>query len=214
MFTLYLKVKIMDSNKYLDDLQEIKKLMNHSSRFLSLSGVSGIMAGIYALAGAGIGYWLLGKQVYRFDLHNKSNQVLIIQLISVALIVAFLTLVTAYYLTRKKAVKKGESVWNDTTKIMLFHFVVPMLTGGIFGLILLYHNHYGIIAPITLIFYGLALVNASKYTLDTVKYLGLSEIIIGLIAAIFTGYGLYFWAFGFGILHIIYGIVMYRKETN
>jgi len=97
---------------------------------------------------------------------------------------------------------------------MLIHFLIPLVTGGIFGLILLNHEHYGILAPISLIFYGLALVNTSKFTLDTVKYLGISEIIVGLLSAIYVGYGLLFWAIGFGILHIIYGGIMYLKEEK
>jgi hypothetical protein len=41
--------------------------------------------------------------------------------------------------------------------------------------------------------------------------LGICEIGLGLIASIYMGYGLLFWAVGFGVLHIIYGIVMYMK---
>ena len=122
--------------------------------------------------------------------------------------------ITAFILTSQRAKRNGEKIWDAATKLMLIHFLFPLVTGGIFGLILLVHEHFGIIAPITLIFYGLALVSASKYTLDTIKYLGISEIIVGLIAAYYVGYGLYFWAFGFGVLHIVYGMVMYLKERR
>jgi hypothetical protein len=145
-------------------------------------------------------------------MYSSDNVQLVIELFGIALTVAFFAILTAYLLSRKKAIKSGERIWNETTKLLLIHFLIPLITGGIFGLILLFHEHYGIIAPITLIFYGLALVNASKFTLDTVKYLGISEIIVGLIAAYFVGYGIYFWGFGFGILHIIYGSVMYYRE--
>ena len=94
---------------------------------------------------------------------------------------------------------------------MLFNFMIPLITGGIFSLTLLSQGFYGFVAPATLIFYGLALVNGGKHTLNDIKYLGLSEIAVGLVALYFVGYGLLFWAFGFGILHIIYGTVMYFK---
>jgi hypothetical protein len=55
------------------------------------------------------------------------------------------------------------------------------------------------------------LINASKYTFNDIRYLGFCEIILGLGAAVYVGYGLYFWALGFGILHIIYGAMMYYK---
>jgi hypothetical protein len=78
-------------------------------------------------------------------------------------------------------------------------------------MILLLKGYIGIVAPLTLIFYGLALVNASKYTLSEVRWLGLTQILLGLAAAHFIGYGLVFWALGFGLVHILYGLVMHYK---
>jgi hypothetical protein len=204
----------MNTNKYLNDLQEIKSLMSKSTKFLSLSGMSGIMAGVYALIGSAIAYYLLDKQVLYLRSYTLDNTLLIVKLLVIAFVVLVLAIATAFYFTRKKALKLGVKMWDDTTKLLLIHFSIPLITGAVFGLILLKHEHFGIIAPISLIFYGLALLNASKFTLDTVKYLGISEIIVGLIAAYFVGYGLYFWAFGFGILHIIYGLMMYSNEKK
>ena len=62
-----------------------------------------------------------------------------------------------------------------------------------------------------LIFYGLALINSSKYTFFEIRYLGIAEIVLGLIASVFVSSGLILWAAGFGLLHIIYGIIMYYK---
>jgi len=204
----------MTNKNYLDDINEIKNLMNSSSRFLSLSGLSGVLVGIYALIGSFYAYTLLENKTVYIRMTSSENAALVLKLLLIAIIVALLAIITAIILTRKKALENKEKIWDQTTRRMLVHFLIPLVTGGIFGLILLNHEHYGIIAPITLIFYGLALVNTSKYTLDTVKYLGISEIIVGLLAAIYVGYGLFFWAFGFGVLHIVYGTIMYFKEKN
>jgi len=76
-------------------------------------------------------------------------------------------------------------------------------------------GYYELIAPCCLIFYGLALVNGSKYTLGEVKYLGYGQVVLGIMNLWLLGYGLYFWAAGFGILHIIYGTLMWWKyERN
>jgi hypothetical protein len=72
-------------------------------------------------------------------------------------------------------------------------------------------KQYDLIPAASLIFYGLALINGSKYTLGEVRYLGFAQLITGFIALWFVGSGLYFWAFGFGILHIIYGVAMWWK---
>ncbi|MBA3986010.1 MAG: hypothetical protein H0X63_05435, partial [Flavobacteriales bacterium] len=74
--------------------------------------------------------------------------------------------------------------------------------------------HYGLTASLMLIFYGLALINASKYTLGNIKYLGYAQITIGLICAAFPGYGFWFWVLGFGLFHIIYGALMYVQEKK
>ena len=205
----------MSDKDYLKDITEIKDMMNKSSRFISLSGLSGILAGLYALIGAYLAKFILTNYNY---LSQRKNPMDIDQtqfkLIVIAVVVAFLSIVTAFILTRRKAKQQGTSIWDSTTKRLLFNFLTPLITGGIFSLILLDQGFYGFVAPATLIFYGLALFSASKYTFGNVKYLGIAEIILGLISMNYIGYGLYFWAIGFGILHIIYGTLMYFKNDK
>jgi general stress protein CsbA len=197
----------MENKDYLQDLSLIKNMMNRSSRFISLSGFSGVLAGSYALIGA----WFSNQYITEFvkngsyaAIHRTMN---ILWFIAIA--VAFSSILTAYILTSRRARKNGEKIWDVSTKNLLLAFLTPLVSGGIFGLLVLNHGYYGLIAPITLIFYGLALINASKYTLGTVKYLGISEVVVGLFASYYLGYGLQFWALGFGVLHIIYGAIMY-----
>lgn len=196
---------------YFKDISEIKDLMNKSSRFISLSGLSGILAGCYALTGATIAYLFLFPDPNEYlALDETKFQLLIVDL---ALVAGF-SIVTAIILTMKKAKNNGEKIWDATTQRLLLNFLIPLVSGGIYILIQAYQQHYGLSAALMLIFYGLALVNASKFTIGNVKYLGYSEIILGLICAAFPGYGLYFWALGFGVLHIVYGALMYRAEKR
>ncbi len=197
----------MDSSKYLDDISEIKNMMSRSSRFISLSGLSGILAGIYALIGAYIAYLILYPSDWKFD----SYQDIQMALLAVATAVALLAIITAALLTFRKAKKSGESIWNTSSKRLLANFLIPLLTGGIFVLLLIRLEYWIMIAPSTLIFYGMACLNASKYTLRDVRYLGITVIILGLLSAYFTGYGLFFWAAGFGVCHILYGSLMHFK---
>ena len=202
---------IMEEKNYLKDISEIKNMMNRSSRFISLSGLSGIFAGLYAIAGAIIAYFFLFPQQNEYIILSSWNfKMLIILLVSVAV----LSFVTAYLLTTKKAKKNQEKIWDTTTKRLLIHFLIPLITGGIYIIIKLNSQHYGLTASLMLIFYGLALVNASKYTLGDIKYLGYIEIILGLICAALPGYGFWFWFIGFGVLHIVYGSIMYLNEKK
>ncbi|OAD90155.1 hypothetical protein A7A78_08035 [Aequorivita soesokkakensis] len=201
----------MSNQDYLKDISEIKNLMNRSSRFISLSGLSGIFAGVYAIIGAAIAYiYLFPKPGEFLTLHSWNFKLLLALLASVAI----LSVVTAYLLTTQKAKKNNEKIWDATTRRLLINFLIPLITGGIYIIIKLNSQHYGLTASLMLIFYGLALVNASKYTIGNVKYLGYAEITIGLICAALPGYGLWFWLLGFGLFHIIYGSIMYIKERK
>lgn len=207
----------MNKEKYLQDLSEIKQMMNRSSRFISLSGLAGVFAGCYAIIGAIIAEILISKTatIYRegYDTFTESTPRtrLIIELFVIAIVVLVLAIGTAVFLTTRKASKNGQEIWDNTSKRLLINFFIPLAAGGIFCLVLLQYGILGLIAPSMLLFYGLALIHISKYTFSDLKGLGYANVILGLIATQFIAYGLYFWAAGFGVFHIIYGIWMYNK---
>ncbi|WP_040278870.1 hypothetical protein [Psychroserpens damuponensis] len=204
----------MESKNYLQDISDIKSMMHKSSRFLSISGLSGILAGIYALIGAYLGYRIIyANNIITVDGYRSLilTQDHLIQIFIIASSVVLLAMITGIILSFYKAKKQNESLWDSTSKRLLINFCIPLVTGGLFILILMTKGGYPYVAPLTMIFYGLALINASKYTLGYVRSLGLTMIITGLIATYFLGYGLVFWAFGFGICHIFYGTIMHFK---
>ncbi|NEV93741.1 hypothetical protein G3567_06205 [Psychroflexus sp. YR1-1] len=187
---------------YLNDLTEIRSLMERSSKFLSLTGFSGILAGVYALAGVYVAY------IWIYD-SDKSADVL--SIFSLGVLILVLALSTAVVLSQKKSAKNGERLWNPVAKRLVMNLAIPLVSGGIFILILFLKDRLELIAPAMLIFYGMALANAGKFTFEEVKFFGIIEILLGLIAAYYTDYGLLFWAIGFGFMHIVYGIYMHWK---
>jgi hypothetical protein len=203
----------------LETLQDIKRMMERSSRFISLSGLSGIAAGICALVGAWFASNELGSYYKGYEINHgyvgDNFQDLKLRLLIIALAVLAAALVSAFYFTWRKARHNKLPVWDLAAKRLTINMLIPLVTGGLFILALYQYDEWQFIAPGCLIFYGLALVNASKYTLTDVRYLGLSQILLGLINTQFHEMGLYFWAAGFGLLHIIYGFVMWWKyEKN
>ncbi|MGI4752033.1 MAG: hypothetical protein ACRYFB_15475 [Janthinobacterium lividum] len=199
----------MEDKDLLAEISSIKNIMERSTRFISLSGLSGVMAGIYALIGAGLAYYLI--YVDTSGEYADYDQSLIGKLFLIASVVLILSIATGIWLTFRKAAKKGQRVWSQSSKSLMISGALPLLTGGCFVLILFSQGHYGIIAAGCLIFYGLALVAASQYTYGDVKWLGICEIGLGLLATLLPGFGLYFWATGFGLLHILYGTIMHFK---
>jgi uncharacterized membrane protein YidH (DUF202 family) len=205
-----------EEQDYIQDIAEMRSMMERSSRFLSLSGFAGIMAGIYALAGAFIVYKVFHFNPDQLAYDSQPEGILpagLLPVIFVGLGVLVLAIGTAIFLSSKKAHKRQEKVWNSTTKRLVYHMAVPLVAGGLLVLILIAKGFIGLIAPCTLLFYGLALYNASKFTYEEVKGLGLINIVLGLAGCYFVQYGLLCWAAGFGLAHIIYGIYLhYRYE--
>jgi len=202
-------------NKYIEDLKEIKDIMNRSSRFISLSGLSGISAGITALIGA----YLVHKFIFVDSDYLIFGSVLLsTEQFSKLLIIACGTIVVSIglviFLTTQETKKRKQEIWDQQTKRILLNLSIPLLSGGIISMIFLARGYVGIVFPMTLIFYGMALVNVSKYTLNEIRSLGLIEILLGLVALQWISYGLIIWSLGFGVLHIVYGFIIKMKYRS
>jgi hypothetical protein len=210
----------MDSRgEQLETLKEIKTIMERSSRFISLSGLSGVFAGCFALAGAWFTYQKFGYRDYMHAFYSMSSDAdrydMMRFLFTDGLIVLVASLTVMFFFTSRRAGKNDEKLLDGSAKRLLGNIMIPLFTGGIFCLILFEKGDIALIAPCTLIFYGLALVNGSKYSLNDIRYLGFIQIILGLINTWFIGRGLLFWSLGFGVMHILYGIFMWNKyERN
>jgi hypothetical protein len=203
-----------------EDLKTIRKIMEESTRFLSLSGLSGVFLGLFAIGGALIARFLvfnneiISNDNYFNILPGQETEALKLKMVIIAASVLLLSMVTAIAFSIRKAKRSGVSLWTPVSKRLYASLFLPLLAGGVFALILLFQNHIQLIIPVFLLFYGLGLISAGKFTYGEIFYLGILEIIAGLAAALFPAQGLIFWIIGFGILHIVYGLFMYRKYES
>ncbi len=203
--------------EHLKTLTDIRSMMEKSSRFISLSGLSGIFAGLFALLGAAGAYIYLNIGILspEYYLQGYSGSSLNMSFITFFLIdsmtVLVLSITFGILFTVRNSIQKGVPIWGTMAKLTIINLFIPLVAGGVFCLALLFHHLIGLIAPVTLLFYGMGLFNAGKYTLKEIRVLGILEMLLGLIGCFFIGYGLIFWAVGFGVLHIIYGTVMYTR---
>lgn len=205
-----------ENTEHFEAIQDIRNMMKKSTRFLSLSGLSGVFAGIYALIGAYVAY-LYCNHIYTHGQFTGDGSVTFTQkdvytnFILLALVILFLSIVTAYVFSNRKAKQNGQTLFDHTAIRVLINLAIPLVAGGIFCIALLYQGAIVYIAPAMLLFYGLALINASKYTYDDIRYFGICEVVLGLINAFNLGNGLIYWAIGFGVLHVVYGAAMWYK---
>jgi hypothetical protein len=208
---------MQDQTTSIEAIQDIRRLMNRSSRFLSLSGLSGIAAGAWALAGSYFAARMIGSYYDEWNRHGYSDSSfgeLRNNLLLLAASVLALAMLSAFFFTWRRARQQDVSMWDRTARQLTINMMIPLATGGLLILAMLRVSDWHYVSSLCLIFYGIALVNGSKYTVNDIRYLGVLEIILGLLNTQYIGYGLYFWAVGFGILHIVYGFIMWWKNER
>lgn len=195
-------------------MAQIRSMMERSVKFLSLSPWAAVMAGVYALLGA-----LFAKQylydLSRMPLEDEYSFAVLLPVAGIALAVLVLAAATAFGLSHRKARFAGQPFWTPAARRVLANFTVPMLMGGAFVVILYLKGHYPLLAAVMLLFYGVSLFCAGNFTFSDVRMLGVLEMLTGLMAAFLPEKGLLLWAFGFGVLHLVYGGILYWKyERN
>lgn len=198
---------------YQQDIASIRSAMERSVKFISLSGLSGVLAGVYAVLGSSLTYYLVYYPHAPFGagFHFDNEKAMVVKLAGIALTVLLLSIGTAILLSAKKGKKLNVSIWNKSSQQLVGSLMIPLVTGGLLILLLLLKGYFDLIAPACLIFYGLALIQASPYMFNELRFLGFTEILLGLTAAWLPGFGLILWATGFGLLHIVYGFVMHYR---
>lgn len=199
---------------YAEDLKDIRKMMSRSSRFHALSGVSGISAGIVALLGSCLVWFQLNSANIQIGFHSVTMDLTLKwQLLWIALGTLLLAKTFVVILTWKKMKKQQVSFKSKQISRLLVHLFLPLLTGGLIIIKFLFNGYLGLSIAFSLLFYGLALINVSKYTLDDIRVLGIIQTVLGLLAVYFSDFSLYLWTAGFGITHILFGIYLHRKLT-
>ncbi len=211
-------MKNHQENEQLEAILQMRDMMERSSKFLSLSGLAGIIVGCLAMVGVAFAYWILSMPLHEINylqfIESKNENFLSKQihwLMLDAILVLFLALITGSFLAIRNAKRKGLSIWDATTKRLIYNMFIPLFVGMFLIIAFMLKGQIQFVLPIMLIFYGLALFNASKYAIDEINFLGVLEIGLGIIAIFWVELGLLIWLLGFGILHIIYGSVIYFK---
>jgi hypothetical protein len=199
-----------------EELAEIKSMMERSTRFLSLSGLSGILAGIYSLAAAGLAwYWIyFPSSSWSAGTESLSFRNLLNRLLFLGLATLIAAVSTAYLLSKKKGTADTQPFWSPASKRFLVALFLPVALGGFFCFALLHESAFELIPAAMLLFYGIGLVQSAQFTLGEIKNLGFTQLVLGLVAAFFPDFGLICWAMGFGVFHLIYGALMYYRHER
>lgn len=196
-----------------DHLDHIRSIMERSTTFMSLTGLSGVMAGIFGLLTTAVIAYGLGTAFFddTAKMHLANNAELRYMIVGVAAAALFVTLATAVTLTVRKARSKGLSVWDKVTQRFAVHLFLPLSAGGLFTIALALDGQLDFVCPAMLLFFGLSLLNASRFVQCDMFWLGTAEVALGLVASFVPTLGLILWGAGFGLATLIYGTLMYYK---
>jgi uncharacterized membrane protein YjjP (DUF1212 family) len=203
----------MDTQHTNKDLERIIEIMERSSICLSLSGLGGISAGIVALISASWAYYYL-LFCNTHDVTALQQKLLLWA--AVTFIVAFLSMLFFSY---RRSKKMKLPFWNKPTRRLILSFAIPFIAGSFIILWVLNKPQYHfLLSPVSLIVYGIAMFCGSHYSTKETSYLAVSEMFLGCLTLwLPANYGLFMWAIGFGVLHIIYGAVVwsrYERKNN
>ena len=199
----------MENKEALNTLNDIKEMMERSSKFKAISGLSIVIVGILASLVSAYIYFFLGD--YSINTPTKWR---ITTYITVSLLVLafFIVFIMAYIKAKRHNLR---FTLDATMRRLLLNFFIPLGAGGLLCIALLMQHRYGLVSSITLVFYGLALINSSHFSYPALRYLGYAELVLGLIDCFLVDYALLIWFIGFGVLHIVFGIIfMLRYERS
>jgi len=193
-------------------IQEMRKMMDQATRFKSISGISGMLAGILAIVCVAIVSYLSNTNPVQAGaletILDSANDGMVL----IAFGILFMLAVgIGIMLALRNARARGMSAWENAAKRLMFHLAIPVVVGGVFSILLYRIGYPLLVAPVTLLFYGMGLLQGSKFTLDAVRTVGLIQLALGLLATAFLTYGLLIWTLGFGLVHILFGFIIYVK---
>lgn len=208
----------MENKEALNTLNEIKDLMEKSSRFQSISGLSIVIVGLLAsVVSAGAWLMLLPHSDISW-LPTTCNGILInspfrtkIAVFSALLLLVISFSTVSFFSLHKMKKQRGAVSFDSTLRRCLFHFCVPMVVGGLLCAAMLLQGHYGLTSTFMLVFYGLALINCSHYTSSSIAMLGYAQLVLGVVDCFAVSHAILLWWLGFGLMHILFGIYFIIK---
>ena len=204
-------------------LDDIRDMMSKSSRFQAISGWSIIVIGVFAAIASLMAATVIGivdvpffGNLQRYATLNTPTKIQAAAVIALVLFTVCLLTVFIFAIVKSKR-HNLRFTFDKRMAQMLLAFFIPLLAGGLFSMAMVLQHHYGLTSSIMLMFYGLALINCSHYTYPILRWLGYTELLIGIIDCFTMSHALLFWFLGFSVAHILFGIIyviMFDRKTE
>jgi len=187
--------------------------MQQTSTYFSLRGWTGILLGIYGLLIVYLVHMLTNTYGDGFDGSSQLPIALLeIAIMVFAVVTVLISLITLWIRAKRRAKRHNEKLWSSLSKKLRFHTLIPLLLFVIILIIIANKGYYSSITPLLLLLYGIFLLNLSRFSSGRLKYLAIADIFLAIIAYFVFDKEMLFLGLGFGIFHIIYGLMTFNKK--
>lgn len=180
----------------IDNLQFIRETMERSAVFTSVPGYGGALMGATAMGAAIIAY----------------NQSRVENWLIVWLVEAVLAFAIGLFALWQKAKNSNVSLASVPARKFASAFAPPIIAGIILTALFYYRGFYPFLPCVWLTLYGTAVVTGGAFSVRIVPIVGWIFVAFGAVAAFApSSWGNLLMALGFGVLHIVFGLIVARR---
>jgi len=189
--------------------------MERHSSFFSLSGFTGILIGIVGC----IAIFLVDTMTHGYGINFDGFSQLPILFLEIGImVIGILTIVLSLFILwkrgRNKAKKNKQGLWNAFAKKQRINLLLLLLVFLVILILIGSKGYYRLITPLLLSFYGLLLLNLSRFQSKSLLFLGLATLILGIVSYVSYTDKIFLLALGVGIFPIIYGLLTFNKSKK
>jgi hypothetical protein len=181
----------------------------------SLKRYSGILIGLYGLAVVYLINILTSGEQSGIELVSQLPLLFLqIGVTVIALVFIVISLVTLWIRAKRTVRKNDQKLWSIFTRKIRWQTLISLLIILIIIIMISNIGYFSLTTPLSLFFYGLFLLNLSRFSSIGLRYLSLAEIILAITSYFIYDKEIIFLALGFGFLPILYGIATFIKTKN
>lgn len=184
------------SGRAIDNLKFIRETMERSTHFTAVPGYGGMLMGVTAIAAAYI----------------ANGQPLVKDWLFTWLIEASLAFAIGLLAMWQKSKFAGTPLISAPAKKFAMSFLPPLVCGIVLTLGMWQYGYYGAMIPAWMLLYGAAVVTGGAFSVRIVPVMGWLFMAMGAVAFLLpSGYGNTLMAASFGLLHIVFGVIIARR---
>jgi len=180
-----------------DDLRFIRDTMERSSAFTAVSGWGYVLLGTTALGAA----WLAARQISPFSW------------LQVWLAEGLLAVVIGLLSCTWKANRRGLPLFSGPARKVALSLAPPLVAGAFLTFLLFRAGLQSALPAMWLLLYGAGIITGGAFSVAILPVMGVSFMLLGGLAVLGpAAWGNWFLAAGFGLLHIVFGLLIGRRH--